>query len=88
MAQTIALVKVLEVVQKMVCVQLSCTIYFDPVNVERDRKKKRETSTSVDVSADIFIIKGNVNPGTSSRGPGTHLIFSYKLFRKKTKNYS
>ena len=65
--QPVSLVEVLPIVQEMVCVLFADPVNLDTVQVKRQEEKHGETGRGVDVTTDVLVIEGDVNPRTSSR---------------------
>jgi hypothetical protein len=75
-AQTIALVKILNVIKQVLGVLLSGTVDSHTVKVKGHGEEDSQASTCVDVSADILVVEGDIPPGTRSLGPtDTHIFF-------------
>ena len=51
----------------MVCVLFADPVNLDTVQVKRQEEKHGETGRGVDVTTDVLVIEGDVNPRTSSR---------------------
>lgn len=66
MAQTIALVKILNVIEQVLAVFLSGAVHGHTVKVKRHGEEDSQTGACVDVTADVLVVKSNVPPGTRS----------------------
>lgn len=76
MAQTIALVEILNIIEQVLAVLLSGAIDCHTVKIKRHGEEDSQASACVDVTANILVVKGNIPPSTRSLGPtDTHIFF-------------
>ena len=70
--QPVSLVEVLPVVHHMVGVAINDPVNVHSVEVHRNEEEDGKSCTGIDMTSDIFVVEGDVNPSTGSRKPRSH----------------